>query len=334
MSFAWPWALLGLLAVPLLVVVHRRLLARRATRRADLAGLGLVAPPAPGRRRRHVAPVLYLLAGTVCVLALARPQAAVAEPHREGTVVLAFDVSSSMAATDLAPTRIEAAKAAARELVAQQPAEVRLGVVAFGTSGLVTQQPTTDRAEVLAAIDRVGVQGGTALGRGIQTALTAVAGRPVPIDDPDAAPPPGGTGPEPQGPDLGFYPSAAVVLFSDGENTSSPDPLVVAEAASTAGVRIYSIGLGTARGAVLDIDGFQVATALDEQTLRQISEVTDGRYVAATDARALAGVYGAIDLQWTVRTEQREVTGLFAAAAALLLLLGAGLSLAWFGRVI
>ncbi len=329
MSFAWPGMLSTLVVVPVVVWVYRRLLARQAARRERLAALGLVATTLGPRRRRHVAASLLLAALVLLLLALARPQASVAEPRREGTVVLAFDVSSSMAAPDLAPSRIEAAKAAARELVAEQPSPVRLGVVAFGTSGLVTQQPTTDRAKVLAAVDRIGVQGGTALGRGIQTSLSAVVGRPIQIDGPDGS----GTA-EGQGQDLGYHPSAAVVLLSDGENTSEPDPLEIAQVASTAGVRIYTIGLGTARGGVLEIDGFQVATALDEQMLREIAEITDGRYVAAADRATLAAVYDAIDLQWTVRSEQQEVTALFAAAAAVLLLLGAGLSLLWFGRVI
>ncbi len=327
MSLLWPWMLLSLAGLPLLVLGHRRLLARRRANTAALAELGLVAPAASGSRRRHVAPVLILTALAVLAVGLARPQATVAEPRREGTVVLAFDTSSSMAATDLAPSRIEAAKAAARDLVARQPSSVSLAVVSFGTAGLITQQPTTDRARVLAAIDRISVQGGTALGRGIQVALSAIFGRSVEIDAP-------GEGSSSQGQNLGYTSSAAVVLFSDGENTSEPDPLDVADVASTAGVRVYSIGLGTTAGTVLDIDGFQVATALQPQDLQDIAEVTDGRYVAAADAESLSGVYDAIDLQWTLRSQPVEITALLAAVAVLLLLLAAGLSLTWFGRVI
>jgi Ca-activated chloride channel family protein len=328
MSFGWPWMLVALLAVPLLVVQYRRLLRRRADRRARLADLGLVAPSAVSTgRRRHVGPALYLTALTLLLLGLARPEATVAEPRREGTVVLAFDVSGSMAATDLAPTRMEAAKAAARQFVSKQPASIRVGVVAFGDSGLATQQPTTDRSQVLAAIDRLTPRGGTSLGAGIQTALGVIAGKPV-------APPRQGGGVELTGPDLGYHGSAAVILLSDGENTAEPDPLQVAQLASTAGVKVFPIGVGSPQGSVLRIDGFQVATALDEQMLRQIASTTNGTYYSASDEQALAGVYDAINLTWTVQRRQDELTALFAGIAALLVAAGAGLSVLWFGRVV
>lgn len=328
MTFRWPAMLLVLGGIPLLVAGYRRLLARRDRRRAELAALGLAAPGAASAgRRRHVAPALFLTAAALLLLALARPEATVSQPKREGTVILAFDVSGSMAATDLAPSRMEAARSAAREFVDRQPAAVRIGVVAFSSSGLVTQQPTTDRQRVRDAISRLTPSGGTALGRGLQTALSAIAGKTVQLDV-------SGGGVEPQGQDLGYYRSAAVILLSDGENTAEPEPIGVAELASTAGVQVYPIGLGSPEGTVLSIDGFQVATALDEALLREIAATTDGRYFAAAEEKALAGVYQSIDLEWTVEAERTEITALFAAAAAVLLLLGAGLSLAWFGRVL
>lgn len=328
MTFDWPWMLVGLLAVPLLVAGYRRLLRSRDERRERLAAQGIVAPVARGRRRRHVAPALLLAALTLLLVALARPQATVASPRREGTVVLAFDTSSSMAATDVSPTRMEAAKAAARTFVRRQPAQVRIGVVAFGEGGLVVQQPTTDRALVLAAVDRLSPQGGTSIGRGIQTSLSAIAGRVVEIDGS------GGGGVEAAGGDIGYYGSAAVVMLSDGENTAGPDPLEVAAIASTAGVKVYPVGLGSAAGTVLQVDGFQLATKLDEPLLREVARTTDGRYYAAADGAALEQVYRTIDLAWTVRTEKIEVTALLAGLAALLLLVGAGLSFVWFGRVV
>jgi Ca-activated chloride channel family protein len=274
--------------------------------------------------------VLLLLALAFLFLALARPQASVTELRREGTVVLAFDVSASMAATDLEPTRIEAAQAAARTFVDKQPAPVRIGVVAFSGSAVVTQQPTTDRARVLAAIDRLTPQGGTGLARGLQTALSSIVGRTVELREPE-----GEAGSvEPEGQDLGFHSSAAIVLLSDGENTEDPDPIDVAELASAAGVKIYPVGVGSPQGTVLDIDGFQVATALDERTLQDIATTTDGRYYSAADEAELAKVYDSIDLAWTTKGSVTEVTSLLAAAAALLLLAAVGLSLAWYGRVI
>jgi Ca-activated chloride channel family protein len=242
-------------------------------------------------------------------------------------VILAFDVSASMAAKDAAPSRIEAAKAAARAFVQRQPPSVLVGVVAFSSSGLVTQEATADRASVLAAIDRLGPQGGTALGRGLQTSLSAIVGRTVLLDSPSASV-------EAQGQDLGYHGSAAIILLTDGENTTSPDPIEVAELTSSAGVRVYPIGLGSPTGTVLQIDGFQVATTLDEPMLREIASRTDGRYFAAADEQGLASVYDSIDLAWRADVEHIEVTALFAAAAALLLLLGVGLSFAWFGRAV
>lgn len=328
MSFEWPVLLLSLLAVPLLVVAYRAQLRRRDRRRVELAAEGLVtASAARPDRWRHVAPLLLLAALTLLLASLARPSATVAEPRREGTVILAFDVSTSMAAKDLAPTRLDAAKAAARTFVARQPSTIRLGVVAFGDSAVISQQPTDDRSMVLAAIDRLAPQGGTALGRGIVSAISAIAGKPISVDETGQDGTAGGD-------ELGYYGSAAVVLLSDGENTTEPDPLVLAELASTAGVRIYPIGLGSPQGTVLEVDGFQISTRLDEASLQQIADTTDGTYYAASDAAALSKVYSSIDLAWTARTEQREVTSWFAAAAAALLLLGAGVSVLRSGRVV
>lgn len=328
MTFEWPMLLLSLVAVPLLVIAYRAQQRRRDERRAHLAAEGLVASAA-GRpdRWRHVAPLLLLTALTLLLASLARPSATVAEPRREGTVILAFDVSTSMAAKDLAPTRLDAAKAAARTFVAKQPASIRLGVVAFGDSAVISQQPTNDRNEVLAAIDRLAPQGGTALGRGIVSAISAIAGKPISVDETGQDGTAGGD-------DIGYYGSAAVVLLSDGENTTEPDPLVLAELASTAGVRIFPIGLGSPRGTVLEVDGFQISTRLDEATLKQIADTTDGTYYAASDTAALGKVYSSINLTWTARTERREITSWFAAAAAVLLLLGAGVSVVRSGRVV
>jgi Ca-activated chloride channel family protein len=327
LTFAWPWMLLALAAVPLVVLWYRRLWRARVARRAELAALGLAGPAPMAGWRRSLPPALLLGALVLLLAALARPEIGVPLPRREGTVMLAFDVSSSMTATDLTPTRMDAAKAAARTVVERQPPTVRIGVVAFGSSGLVTQQPTDDRASVLAAIDRLQPAGGTALGSGLQTSLSAITGKPVLVDAP-------GSSIEPRGPDLGYHGSAAVVLFSDGENTADPDPIDVAELASSAGVRVYPVGIGSSQGTVIEVDGFQLATALDEPMLRTIAERTDGRYVAAADATALAGVADAIDLQWKVETEHIEVTALLAAAAGLLVLAGIGLSLAFSGRAV
>ena len=278
---------------------------------------------------------LYLLAVAVLAFALTRPQASIAEPRREGTVVLAFDVSNSMLAKDLAgasgQTRLGAAQAAAKAFVERQPSSIRLAVVAFGDNGVIVQQPTTDRAAVTAALGRLTVQGGTSLGRGIQASLSAIAGRTVELQSQqEGADGSGGTA----GQDIGRFTNAAVVLLSDGEDTSRIDPLEVAAQSSVAGVKVYPIGLGSAEGTTITVDGYQLATRLDEQTLTQVAQDTGGRYFAAGDAASLRQVYSEIDLGWVARARPIEVTGLVAAFAALLIAAGAALSLRRTGRVL
>jgi len=327
MTFTWPWMLVTLAAVPALVVGYRRMLRGQAQRRADLAALGLVTPtPTRPDTARRVVPVLFGAALTLMLLALARPVASVAEPRREGTVILAFDVSTSMAAKDEEPTRLDYAKAAARSFVDKQPSSIRMGVVAFDGSALVLQQPTRDKNEALSAINRLAPQGDTDIGRGILASLGAIAGKVI-----TAA---GGTeGGNPETP-IGYYGGTAIVLLTDGENTDGPDPLELADLASAAGVRIYPVGLGSTSGSVLQVDGFSIATALDEDTLKQIARTTGGTYYPAADPATLAQVYDSLELTWTSRMVPREVTSLVAALATLLLLAGAGLSVVRSGRVI
>jgi len=325
-SLQWPWALLGLLALPLVVVAYRRLLRQQAERRADLARQGLVVPTRRADRWRHVAPVLLVAALAVMLLALSRPVAAVAEPRREGTVILAFDVSTSMGAKDMQPTRLDAAKAAAKGFVDKQPATVKIGVVAFGGNGIVAQQPTTDKDQVLASVNRLTPQGETSLGRGILTSLSAIAGKPI-VSNGDSEQ---GGGETP----IGYYGGTAIVLLTDGENTSGPDPVNLADLASAAGVKIYTIGLGSAAGTVLEIGGFSIATHLDEDTLKQISEISGGTYYNATDATSLSQVYDSVQLNWVSRSVPHEITSLVAGVATLLLLAGAVVSVLRRGRVI
>lgn len=325
-SLTWPWALAELLLVPLLVIGYRRALRSQEVRRRELAAQGLVVAR-PRGRGRHVGPALLLAAVTVLLLSLTRPVAAVAEPHREGTVVLAVDVSNSMAATDVKPSRLEAAKAAARALVARQPASVRIAVVAFGGTGLVTQRPTDDRAAVLAAVARLRPSGDTSLADGILGGLGAIVGKPV------KAPGDSERGTTDETP-IGYHGGTAIVLLTDGEDTTDGGPKAAAELASAAGVRIEPVGLGTPAGATISVDGFSIATALDENALRLVADTTGGTYRRATDAASLAAVYDAIELQWTTRTVPHEVTSWVAAFAALLLLGGATVSVLRQGRVV
>lgn len=332
MSFIWPLMFSALIIAPLLIVGYVVLARRRNAHLAELAAQGFT-PNAAAlklRRRRHIPPALFLFGLTLLLLSLARPQMAVSVPRREGTVILAFDVSNSMAATDLAPTRLAAAKQAAKEFVQRQPPAIRIGIVAFGNGALVTQQPTSDRTALVGAIDRLTPSGATSLGQGIFTSLSAIAGKPIQVDPAKLGDGPDGA----QGVKIGFYGNAAIVLLSDGENTSDLDPIDVAKLASVAGVKVYPVGIGSPDGTVLKVDGFSVATKLDEDQLIEIAQVTDGNYYSASDAASLSRIYRSIDLKWTTVTKQTEVTGIIAAGSAVLLAIGAGLSLLWFGRVV
>lgn len=328
MSFIWPLMLLSLLLVPLLVGLYFRLLYRRQRATADLGPLGMVQSSSGSKigNHRHVPPTFFLLGLTLLLFGLARPEMIVSLPRVEGTAILAFDISNSMAADDLEPTRIEAAKAAARAFVENQPPTILIGVVAFSNGGLVVQTPTDDQAAVLATIDRLSPQGGTSLGQGIFTSLNAIAGEAITIDETsleDGA----------QSIQIEDYSSAVVVLLTDGENTEPPDPLEIAQVAAEAGVRIYPVGIGSLEGTVVEVDGFSILTQLDEMTLQQIASLTNGVYHHAEDEESLQEIYQNIDLQLTINEEKMEVTSIVAGISMLLLLTGGLLSLFWFGRV-
>jgi Ca-activated chloride channel family protein len=308
---------------------RRRLLA------ASYGSLGLV-HEGMGRRigvRRHIPPALYLAGLAILIVALARPQAVVSLPRIEGTIILAFDASGSMAAEDLKPTRMEAAKAAARAFVERQPATVQIGVVAFSDNGFATQAPTNAQAAILAAIERLTPQRGTSLGHGIQAALDAIAANngqaPPPLPANRTATPVPTPTPVPSG----TYTSAAIVMLSDGENTAAPDPLEVAQAAADRGVRIHTVGIGSAEGIRLHINDFTVHTRLDEATLQQVAERTGGTYYNAQSEADLRAIYEKLDTQMVIKPEATEVTSLLAGAGILLLLIGGTCSLLWFSRL-
>jgi Ca-activated chloride channel homolog len=330
MTFRSPWMLGLLLVIPVMVAAYVRSRRRRAARTAALSEQGLVTTSSPTRRmrvRRHVPFALFVVALSVLLVGMARPMTTVKTPKREGTVILALDVSNSMRADDVKPSRIEAAKMAARAFVERQPPAVKIGVVAFGDGAVVVQAPTNTHADVVKAIDRLSSSGGTSLGQALVTALSAIAGKPVIIDAEALAS-------DAAQVDIGYFGSASVVLLSDGEETSEPDPVSVAEVASVAGVRVHTIGIGTAAGTVVEIEGFSVATALDGELLEEVAETTDGSYYEGNDAEGLAAISEKIDLRFKIVSEHSEVTGLFSAAGIVLLLAGAVLSVLWFGRVV
>jgi Ca-activated chloride channel homolog len=338
MSFIWPPMLLSLALIPIGLLLYRILDGRRRRRLAAYgAGLAQGAGRRPGFRSR-VPAALLLLGLVVMSVALARPQAVVSLPRQEGTVILAFDVSASMAATDLAPTRIAAAKAAAKDFVARQPSSITIGVVAFSDSGVSVQAPTNDQATVLAAIDRLTPQRGTSVAQGILASLKVIAaaeagpfsGDYYTNQTPGASPTIAPT-PTPMPP--GVHAPAVIILLSDGENNENPDPAAAAQAAADQGVRIYTVGIGSAAGTTVTVEGFQVFTQLDEATLQGISDTTGGTYYAATDAQQLRSVYDNIDTQVVLQPQMTEITSLLAGMSLLLLFAGAMTSLLWLGRL-
>ncbi len=334
MSFIWPLGLFSLLLIPLLVAWYAQLQRRRRRIVAQFGQLGFLQSTsgrAPGLSR-HIPPVLLLGGLSILMVAMGRPQTEVSVPRIEGTVILAFDVSGSMAATDIQPTRIEAARTAARLFVQAQPSTVLIGVVAFSDSGFSVQQPTSDQHAVLAAINRLSPQRGTSLANGIMASLAAIATQnsPQPLLysnlSPQATPVPT---PMPQG----QYQPAAIVLLTDGENNELPDPLAAAQTAASRGIRIYTVGLGSPGGTNLHVNGFTVHTHLDEPMLQQVSQISGGTYYNATSAQSLSEIYANLDPQLVVKPEKIEVTSIFAGASAALLLLGGLLSLLWFSRL-
>lgn len=320
LTFTWPWLLLGLVGVPVLVIAYLRLRRTQALRRAHLATLGLASATAP--RRAILAPVLLLLGVALSLAAMARPVANLPEPRREGTIMIAVDISSSMAADDVKPTRLDVAKQVAHTLVEAQGAQISIGVVAFGQSSVVVQQPTTDHTLVLAAIDRLKVGGATAIGTGVLTAMSTIAGGPIMLAE------------NPSDTQIGWFGGTAILVLSDGEETGGPDPADIASLASIAGIKVSAVGVGTTEGTTIKVDGFEVATALDETTLKTLAETSGGSYIAASDSESIAGVGDSVQLSWTARVVPHEITSLVVAAAALLVLLGAAWSIVRTGRVV
>lgn len=331
MTFIWPPMLILLLLIPALVVLYLQMQRRRqqifASSTMRLTGQSVSRLSA----RRHISPLFYLIALTILIIALARPEAVVGVPRIEGTVILAFDISASMAATDLEPTRLEAAKAAARAFVERQPPSVRIGLVAFSDTGLAVQIPTYNQDEILAAIRRLDPARGTSLGNGMLVSLSVVDAKPeetnyysnlTPQPTPTPTPVPAGT-----------YTSGVIVLLTDGENTEEPDPMEAAQIAADRGVRIYTIGIGSAAGTVLNIEGFNVFTQLNEPLLQAIAQLTNGVYFNAQSEDELLAIYDNLDREFVVRPEPMEITPIFAGVSILTLLIGGALSLFWFGRV-
>jgi Ca-activated chloride channel family protein len=333
MYFLWPLMLWLLLLIPALIVLY--ILAQRRRQRYALryASLSLV-KEALGRGpgfRRHIPPALFLSGLTVMIVALARPYTLVTLPSQEGTVILTMDVSGSMRADDLKPSRIEAAKSAARSFVEKQPSGVRIGIVSFSDNAFLVQAPTDDKAAIIAAINRLTPLRGTAIGRALLTSVDAIfeeanaeGGSLNTASDPTPTPTP-----VPQG----VYEPAIIVLLSDGESNQGPRPLDVIEEVAARGVRVYTVGVGTAQGTVLRIQGRSIRTRLDEETLKRMAAATDGDYYGATTEKDLVAIYDSLSTHLVFKREQTEITAIFTGVAVVLSLMGGFLSLLWFNRL-
>ncbi len=348
MTFAWPDLLWLLLAVPALVALYLWLLHRRKKVTLRFASLSLVKQAmgkGPGWRR-HVPPALLLIAVTLLLIATARPLAVITLPSQQETIILAMDVSGSMRAADVLPNRLVAAQEAAKAFIKELPRSVRVGVVSFAGTAAVVQPPTQSREDVVAAIDRFQLQRGTAIGSGIVLSLATLfpdagidlsqitGARPMP------SAPLGGQGgkgekakPEFAPVQPGSYGSGAIILLTDGQRTTGPDPIDAAKMAADRGVKVYSVGIGTKDGETIGFEGWSMRVRLDEETLKSISTMTRAEYFYAGTADDLKKVYQSLSTRLVVEKKETEISGLFAAAGALLVVLAAGLSVAWFGRV-
>jgi Ca-activated chloride channel family protein len=339
-TFLWPTLLWLLLLVPLALVVYRRVLKRRGAQTARRAQLETVGGAAAGRLQRALPPLLWLVGLAALLLAIARPQAALVLPARIETIILALDMSGSMRATDLEPTRLVAAQNAAKAFVAEQPRHVKIGVVGIAASAALVQSPTDNRDDLLKSIERLEPQRGTALGSGLAIALDAALPQ-ARINVEQFINPPKGRKDEPRKKleeremTAGSNTAAAIVLLSDGQSNVGPDPAKAAELAAEHGVRIYTVGMGTPEGTTVQADGWSMRVRLDEEKLKQVARLTEGEYFRADTAKDLTRIYARLSAKLGFEKQQpTEITGLVAALGALFAGLGAVLSMLWFNRVL
>jgi len=344
MYFLWPDNLWLLLALALLPAAYVWLIRRRMRNALRFSSLGVVRSAAAGRHwRRHLPPALLLAACIGLVLASARPMARLTLPWARSTIMLAMDVSLSMRVGDVKPTRLAAAQEAAKTFLKELPKSVEVGLVSFAGSSQVTQRATLDRDALVAGIDGFQMQIGTAVGNAIVQCLAELfpeqnielgdlqassrttarsldeKSRPAPLAITPVAP--------------GSYPSAAIILLSDGRRTTGVDTLEAAKMAAIRGVRIYVVGVGTVDGDVASPEGMAIYMQLDEPTLREVAHMTGGEYYHAGSAETLHDVYENLGTRVQIVTRETELTGLLALISALLATAAALLSMLWLGRI-
>lgn len=348
MEFTWPVMLWGLLLVPALVGWYvvgarraRRLAAERFAERALFAQL---ATSLPGLRR-HVSMALYFVALALLLGAVGRPVMGIPLPVNKAVVMLVVDTSGSMMAPDLEPSRLEAAKIAARTFVDAFPRGPKIGLVSFSTYATLMIPPTPDHDAVKQAIATLKPQEATAIGDGILVALKALPGRVVDLAEarpgPFGAAPPGSPpsfAPPPQAPPVASPPEdlspAAMILLSDGgQNAGNADPIKMALLAKQLKVKIYTVGLGAPGGSVFNYQGQMVFVPFDPTLLQQIAAVTDGKFFMSSETAGLKQIYRDLGRVLGWETRKTEVSSLFVGTAGLLLLAGGVISLVWTGRL-
>ena len=345
MHFLWPEFLWLLLALPLLVLLYVWLLRRKKKMAVRYASLSIVKEAmGPGQSiKRHIPPALFLLAMAAMLLAAARPTAVVTLPSNQQTIILALDVSGSMRATDVEPNRLIAMQNAAKAFLKDLPRNVKVGIVAFAGSAQVAQLPTVNRDDLVTAIDRFQLQRATATGNAIVISLATLfpdqgielaamqgrdrqrgfaidAERKEKKEFTPVAP--------------GSFNSAAIIMLTDGQRTTGVDPLEAAKMAAERGVRVYTVGIGTVDGETIGFEGWSMRVRLDEDALKAIAQKTQAEYFYAGTAQDLKKVYETLSSKLTVEKKETEISALLAMAAAALALLSAGLSLAWFNRIL
>jgi Ca-activated chloride channel homolog len=346
MQFLWPHNLWWMMLLPLLALLYLWRLRRDGRQSRLLPALRRVrGGPAPDWHR-HAAPALMFVALALLLLALARPTAAVPLPWSRSTILLAIDISRSMRVGDVQPSRMVAAQDAAKVFLGEVPAHIEVGLVTFAGTAQVAHRASIDRPGLVAAIDAIQMQYGTAIGNAIVVCLSELfpdhgldvgemtfgARRASPAlgdKTSGAKPPPREVTPVPPG----SYESAAIILLSDGRRTMGVDTLEAAKLAADRGVRIYVVGLGTPDGHTAMSEGMGVYLQLDEPTLRQVAQITGGEYHHAGTAEALRSVYQKLGSRLQVSKRDTELTALLCLAAAAVLAAGAGLSVLWYGRV-
>jgi Ca-activated chloride channel family protein len=347
MTFVWPEMLWLLLLVPLLAALYIWLLRRRKKVSVQYSNLALVkqAMAKQSTWRRHLPPALMLMALAAMLFAAARPMMTIQLLSNKQTIMLAMDVSGSMRAKDVEPTRLVAAQSAAKAFLAELPRHVRVGIVAFAGSAQLAQLPTLSRDDLNTAIDSFQLQRGTATGNGIALSLATL----FPDDGIDISQMQwGGSGPLPRARPLGetakestkrepvapgSFTSAAIIMLTDGQRTTGIDPMEAAKMAADRGVRVYTVGVGTVNGETIGFDGWSMRVRLDEETLKQIANRTAAEYFYAGTAADLKKVYESLSSKLGVEKRETEVSAIVSLIAAAFALLSAALSVAWFGRI-